>query len=111
MSAIVASFLDNLFADKRLKRAFARTKPGLRRDHFKQLLEDQICEIAGGGCQYRGKTMSDAHAGMRITDAQFDAFVSDLQLALEEKQVSKEDQQQLLEQLNLRKDQIVSPRH
>ena len=39
--------------------------------------------------------------------AQFDAFVQDFQLALEEKQVSKEDEQQVLDQLNLLKDHIV----
>jgi hemoglobin len=107
VAAIVDSFIDDLGADKRLKQAFAKTK-GPKLDHFKQMLNDQLCELTGGGCQYTGKIMTDEHAGMKITGAQFDAFVGDFQLALEEKQVAKDDQQQVLDQLNLLKDQIVT---
>jgi hemoglobin len=109
VSAIVDAFVDDFFADKRFHRAFAKMKKDTaRRDHFKQELEDQICEMTGGACQYHGKTMSDEHGAMRITAAQFDAFVGDLRLAVEEKQVSADDQQQLLDQFNLLKDQIVA---
>ena len=108
VSAIVDSFIDNLFADKRLKKAFAHTTKGPKLDHFKQMLRDQICAFSGGGCHYTGKTMSDEHGAMKITSAQFDAFVEDFKLALEEKQVAKDDEQQLLDQLNLLKDQIVT---
>jgi hemoglobin len=106
VAAIVDSFIDDLIADKRLKKAFAKTT-GPKLARFKEMLADQICEMAGGGCKYTGKTMTDEHAGMKVTSAQFDAFVSDFQLALEEKQVAKDDQQALLDQLNLLKDQIV----
>lgn len=108
VAAIVDAFIDDLLADKRLKKAFAKTPKGPKLEHFKAMLQDQICEIAGGGCKYTGKTMPDEHAAMKITSAQFDAFVGDFQLALEEKQVAKEDQQQLLDQLNLLKDQIAT---
>jgi hemoglobin len=111
VAALVDSFADDLLADRRLKRAFAKTKKGPKLDHFKQMLRDQICEVSGGDCHYAGKTMSDAHAAMRITSAQFDAFIDDLKLALDEKQVSKDDAQQLLDQLTLLKDQIVAPKH
>jgi hemoglobin len=107
VAAIVDSFIDDLLADKRLQKAFAHTTKGPKLDHFKQMLEDQICEMTGGGCHYTGKTMSDEHAGMKVTSAQFDAFVGDFQLALEEKQVGKDDLQQVLDQLNMLKDQIV----
>jgi hemoglobin len=109
VSAIVDALVDDLFADKRLQRAFAKVKKNAaKREHFKQELEDQICEMTAGACQYHGKTMSDEHGAMRITAAQFDAFVGDLRLALEEKQVAIDDQQQLLDQFNMLKDQIVT---
>jgi hemoglobin len=108
VAAIVDSFIDDLAADKRLKHAFAHTPKGPKLDHFKQMLNDQLCELTGGGCRYAGQTMTDAHAGMKLTGAQFDAFIGDFQLALEEKQVAKDDAQQLLDQLNLMKDQIVT---
>jgi len=107
VAAIVDAFIDDLTTDKRVRRFFAHIPKGPKLDHFKQMLEDQICDIAGGGCHYSGQTMTEAHAGMKITSAQFDAFVSDFQLALEEKQVGKDDAQQLLDHWNLLKDQIV----
>ena len=51
--------------------------------------------------------MSDAHASLKITDAQFDAFEEDFRLALEEKQVSAEDAKELIGELEMLKDQIV----
>lgn len=111
VAALVDAFADDLLADKRLKRAFAKTKKGPKLDHFKQMLRDQICEMGGGDCRYTGKTMSDAHASMKISSAQFDAFIEDFKLALDEKQVSKDDAQQLLDQLTMLKDQIVAPKH
>jgi hemoglobin len=111
VAAIVDSFADNLLADKRLKKAFARTKKGPKLDHFKQMLKDQICEMTGGDCHYAGKTMSDEHASMKITAAQFDAFMEDLQLALDEKQVAKDDAQKLVDQFKQLEDQIVVQKH
>ncbi len=108
VAAIVDSFIDDLMADARLKKVFAKTKKGPKLDHFKQMLNDQICEMTGGGCKYAGKSMADAHAGMKVTAAQFDAFVGDFQLALEEKQVGKDDEKEFLDQLNLLKDQMVA---
>jgi len=107
VAAIVDAFIDDLVADKRLKKAFAKTTKGPKLDHFKQMLADQLCELSGGGCHYTGKTMSDEHGSMKVTSAQFDAFVSDMQLALEEKQVPKDDAQALIDLLNVLKDQIV----
>jgi hemoglobin len=106
VSGIIDSFLGNITADKRVSKDFAKTT-GPKLDHFKQMLADQICEAAGGGCAYSGKNMKDAHKGMGVTDAQFAAFVEDLTLALEEKQVGKEDQQALLDKLGAMKDDIV----
>jgi hemoglobin len=71
-------------------------------------MADQICQLSGGGCQYTGKSMADAHAGMKITDGQFDAIVQDLSLALEEKQVSKDNQKELLDKLAALHDDIVT---
>jgi hemoglobin len=106
IAGIIDAFMEDMAADKRIKKSFAKTK-GPALDHFKAMLAEQLCEATGGGCKYSGKSMGDAHSGMKITGAQFDAFVSDFQLALEEKQVAKEDEQQVLDLLNMLKDQIV----
>jgi hemoglobin len=111
VAALVDVLAENLLGDKRLKRAFARTKKGPKLDHFKQMLRDQICEMSGGDCRYTGKNMGDAHTSMKISSAQFDAFVEDFKLALDERQVAKDDAVQIVEQFTMLKDQIVLPRH
>jgi hemoglobin len=90
---VVDSLSKNLLADPRVNKVFKKSKDGL--SHFKQALTAQICQLAGGPCQYDGKTMKDAHHGMGVTDAQFDAVIEDLKLALDEKGVSEQDKSEL----------------
>jgi len=107
VSEIVESFVSNVMADKRVKQAFAKTT-GPKLEYFKAMLAAQLCELSAGGCEYTGKTMKDAHAGMKVTDAQFDAIVQDLTLALQEKQVPAEAQKALLDKLGALRDDIVT---
>ena len=93
VDAIADSFSKNLLADPRVNKAFKKSKDGLA--HFKQMLAEQICQLAGGPCQYSGKDMKDAHKGMGITDAQFDDVVEDLKLALDEKGAPEQDKSEL----------------
>ncbi len=41
-----------------------------------QNLQDFICHISDGGCEYQGAEMLDIHTEMFITKAEFDHFVS-----------------------------------
>ncbi|MGO8999408.1 MAG: group I truncated hemoglobin [Polyangiaceae bacterium] len=91
--AVADIFSKNLLADPRVNKTFKKSKDGLT--HFKQMIAEQICQVGGGGCQYSGKDMKEAHKGMGITDAQFDAVVEDLKLALDEKGVSEQDKSEL----------------
>jgi hemoglobin len=93
VDAISDIFSKNLIADPRVSKFFKKSKDGLA--HFKQMMSEQICQLAAGPCQYAGKDMKDAHKGMGIVDAQFDAVVEDLKLALDEKGVSEQDKSEL----------------
>jgi len=105
VASVVDLFSKNLLADPRVNKLFKKTKDNL--DHFKSALGDQICQIAGGPCEYSGKNMKDAHKGMGITDAQFDAVVEDLKLALDEKGVSEQDKSELFAAIAPTKADIV----
>jgi len=37
-----------------------------------------VVHTTGGQCVYRGRTMREAHTGLHISNAQFDALVEDL---------------------------------
>ena len=80
VSAVVDAFLARVGADSRINWFFADSDMA----GLKTKLEEQICAATGGPCTYTGGSMVDVHAGMAITDAQFDALVEDLLLALDD---------------------------
>jgi len=38
-------------------------------------LEDQLCFLSGGPCEYKGREMIETHSGLDISEAEFDIFV------------------------------------
>jgi hemoglobin len=109
IAAVVDKFLENVTLDPRVNKVFIKTK-GPKLDAFKKNLIDQICEIAGAPkdqCTYTGKDMRTAHRGMKITDAQFDAAVSDLRDALGELKVPDQEQKDLLDKVGTLRDDVV----
>ena len=70
IAKVVDDFVGHVVADPRINFQFAKTN--LR--HLKAMLNDQLCAVLGGPCQYEGETMKNAHAGMNVTNAQFNAL-------------------------------------
>ncbi len=104
INAVVDDFVANVAADQRINRFFANANiPRLKR-----LLAEQICAGAGGPCTYTGKDMKTAHAGMGITDAQFNALVEDLVKSLDKFKVPAKEQQELLAVLGPMRKDIVT---
>jgi hemoglobin len=58
---------------------------------LKTKVRDFISAATGGPYQYTGKDMKTAHKGMKITDAEFDAFAGHLQKALQKNGASPDD--------------------
>jgi hemoglobin len=101
--AVVDDFVGNVAADSRINGFFAHADI----PHLKMELVDQICAGSGGPCTYTGKSMKDAHRGMGITTADFNALVEDLQKSLNKFKVPEKDQGQLLAVLGPMKGDIV----
>jgi hemoglobin len=98
----------NCAADKRISAFFTATASDKNRlAAFKNKLVDQICEAAGGPCKYSGKDMKSAHAGLGISNADFNALVEDLTKSLNKFKVGKAEQDQLLGVLGPMRSQIV----
>src|SRR5262249_17430896 len=74
ITAVVDDFVANVGADKRINQFFAKTDL----KHLKSELVDQICQASGGPCKYTGKSMKEAHKGMGVSTANFNALVEDL---------------------------------
>ena len=106
--AVVDDFVANCAADKRINTFFAATAADKNRlAAFKNNLVDQVCEAAGGPCKYKGRDMKSAHAGMGISNADFNALVEDLTKSLNKFKVGKAEQDQLLGVLGPMRSQIV----
>jgi hemoglobin len=95
IATIVDDATSNFLADPRIKATFDNTNM----DRFKTNLTDQLCVVAGGPCVYKGQSMHDAHKGLHLTNADFNALVEDLQAGMEKAGVSFATQNRLLARL------------
>jgi hemoglobin len=89
--------------DDRINPKFERTDV----PRLKKMLVDQVCEATGGPCTYTGRSMRETHDGMGVTAGEFDALVEDLVATLDEFNVPKAEQDELLALLGPMRDEIV----
>lgn len=92
LERIADAFIDELAGDRRVVDSFAETDIA----QFRTLLIEQLCELSGGPCRYSGRSMAEAHAGMNVSAAQFDALVEDLMAALDSAGIAQGAQNRLL---------------
>ncbi len=76
-------------------------------DRFKLRMEDLLAEISGGPRKYGGGDMRTVHRGMRITDAQFQAFVEDMRASLAKAGIPGTAAQELLSRVEDYRSDIV----
>ena len=103
ITAVVENFRDRVAGDTRINQKFAQTD--LVR--LRKMLIDQVCEAAGGPCRYTGRSMKDAHKGMKVTSGEFDALVQDFVVTLNHFKVGKKEQDEVLGVLGPLKTDIV----
>jgi hemoglobin len=103
IAAVVEDFRDRVAKDDRINQKFAKTD--LVR--LRKMLIDQVCEAAGGPCKYTGRSMKEAHDGMRVTSGEFDALVQDLVASFNHFKVGKTEQDEVLGVLGPLKTDIV----
>src|SRR5215467_8650562 len=82
---------------------FARTNL----DRLTKEFVDQLCQDTGGQCTYTGLNMRQAHTNMGVTSGEFDAFMQDLVATLNDFNVGKAEQDELLNNLRPMRAEIV----
>lgn len=108
ISLVVDKFLTNVASDNVINQRFGPTVANESRlKLLRNNLIDQICQGTGGPCQYKGKTMLQAHTGMNITTAEFNALVGDLVSALDFYDVPEKEKSELLAVLGPMQTDIV----
>lgn len=90
--ALMDDFVPRLVADPRMKPFFEKSNL----QNLKTSLTEQICQVSGGPCIYKGPDMKTTHREMDITKGNFNALVEVLQLSMDAKGIGFRTQNQLL---------------
>lgn len=105
ITAVVDDFVGRVANDGRINGKFANADI----PRLKMLLVEQICAASGGPCTYTGRDMKTTHAGMAVTNEQFDALVGDLVTSLNKFKVPEREKKELLGALApMRKDIVTA---
>lgn len=90
--ALMDDFVVRLKADPRIGDQFKETNV----DNLAKSLTDQLCQLSGGPCVYKGPDMKTSHADRDITRAHFNALVEVLQQSMNAKGIPFARQNQML---------------
>ena len=106
IAAVAGDLLPRLQADSKLARFWQhRGTDGVNRE--KQLLIDFLCSSAGGPLYYTGRDMKISHAGMKIGDVDWSAFLGHLNATLEAFQVPQPERGEVVAFVQSTKTDIV----
>jgi hemoglobin len=103
INALTESWVARVGGDDRANGKFVRTDI----DRLKKEIVDQLCEAAGGPCTYTGRSMLETHKGMKVTAGEFDVAMQHLGAALDELNVPRAEQDELVGLLEPMRDDIV----
>ena len=106
VAAVVDDFVGRLVADKQFERFFVGHSTDSKK-RIRQHIVDQLCAAAGGPCVYTGRSMKDSHAGLGITEAEWDAAAKHLVASLDKFKVGDAEKKDLLAFVSSLKADIV----
>ncbi len=104
VTAITGGMIDNALADDRIKATF----DNINIPRLKGLLYEQFCNLTGGGCEYKRRSMHDAHVGLGLHQSDFNALVEDLEAAMDSRSIPWSTQVRLLAILAPMEPQVVT---
>jgi len=109
MAAVTDDFLRRLTSDPTFTRFFSgHSTDSLKK--IRQLVVDQLCAATGGPCIYIGRDMKTSHAGLGITEKDWDTSVKHLTATLDELNVPAKEKTEVLTAVSgLTKDIVEKP--
>lgn len=111
IAAITDDFLGRMRADPRFSR-FAGGRSLDSRTRARQLTVDMLCQFAGGPCVYIGRPMKAAHAGLAITEADWEALIEHVRASLDQRKVPAKEKGEFLTLFsNIKKDIVEAGRN
>ncbi len=109
IAGIVDDFIGQLKDDPAFKRfGGGRSKDSLMRT--RELVVEQICYLTGGPCVYIGRDAKTAHAGLAITQEEWDSTIKKFKVSLDKFKVAAPEQKEFLAMIEkLRPDIVEKP--
>lgn len=107
---VIAGIVDELFARMKEDPQFQRFAMGRSLNSHKrarQLLVDQLCELAGGPCIYIGRDMKTSHEGLNINEQEWQANMRYASAALDKFRIPPKEQREFLALFEQYKNDIV----
>ena len=95
IAAVVDDFIGRLISDARFEKFFAGFSVDSRK-RIRQHLVDQLCVATGGPCIYMGRDMKTTHAGLGLTEADWNAAAGHLVASLDKFKVGKKEKNEVL---------------
>ena len=92
---VVDELVDLSLADPRISDIF--TSHDMVR--LRRTLKEQFCYLLNGGCDYSGRDMKTVHKDMGLQNADFNALVEHLQVAMDHEKIGFRDQNRFLAKL------------
>jgi hemoglobin len=109
IAAVADDFIPKLVSDPQLSRLFVGFSKHSQ-DRIRQLFVDQLCMATGGPCIYLGRDTKTTHAGIGITESDWQVSVKLLVATLDKLKVPKKEQDELLAlATSLKKDIVEKP--
>lgn len=109
IAAVVDDFIDRIMVDPRLN-ANAKVDEAHHRVSkagFKYLVTEQVCWAAGGPQSYTGRSMTDSHMHLDITENEWLSFLDDLRQTFEKFHVPATERAELVAIVESTKPDIV----
>jgi len=109
LAAVVDDFIGRLVTDKQFEKFFVGHSDDSKK-RIRQHILDQFCAATGGPCVYTGRDMKASHAGLGITEAQWDAAAKHLVGSLDRFKVPEKEKGEVLAFVtSLKKDIVEKP--
>ena len=109
ISKVVDDFIGRLVADKQFEKFFIGQSTDSRKK-IRQHIIDQFCAATGGPCIYTGRDMKTTHAGLNITEAEWNGAAKHLVAAMDKYKVDEKSKNDVVSfVMTLKKDIVEKP--
>ena len=106
ITAVVDDFMGSMFNDKQVGRFYLGHSTNSKKK-LRQLIVEMICEVTGGPAKYIGRDLRTAHAGLGITESDWQIAMKNLTNTLDKFKVAQKEKDDLLAVMTNLKSVIV----